>query len=110
MQELFGVMTFDLINERRTNGTVVPLRDQMVNAIQMRGVIGDFLQHVADAFKSGSLLKRARLAGLVREDVGMFTGLILGALADLCFNLEYCRRVTGHRWAYCDKGPHPRAF
>jgi hypothetical protein len=110
IQELFGVMTFDIVEERRTSGALIPLRSQMVNGKQMRAVIGDFLEHVRSSLQSGSFQQRTFLNRMLTERAAAFPGLLLGCIGDLCFNLEYVRRATGQRWAYCNEHGTPRAF
>jgi len=108
--ELFGVLTYDLASEQRKNGTQPPLRQQMVNGHQMRALIADFVSYLRDGIGSGKIKQYPNLYRDYKKNKGEFIGLALGCLCDLCFNMEYVRRISDHRWAYCNEHGAPRAF
>ncbi len=110
MVQMFGVLTTDLVEEHRTNNKKVPLIHQMVDGWHMRALIGDFLSYAGEAIKTNRINEWPRLEQEYTKDQTGFTGLVLGCLADFCFNMEYVRRITDHRWAYCDKEGHPRLY
>lgn len=108
MTELFGLLTYDIVHEVRANNRRVALARQMVNGVQMRGLIADFLSRVAEAIRAGNLPENLRLQ--YEENRAGFMGLTLGCLSDLCFNMEYVRRITDSRWSYCNEGAEPRVY
>lgn len=110
MSELFGVMTFDLVDDRRTNGTVPPLGQQMINGREMRSLIADFLQRLGEGFRAGEFERTPLLHRLRSENPDRFMGLALGCLSDLCFNLEYVRRIKDTKWSYCNRHQTPRVY
>lgn len=109
MKEMFAVLSDDIIGESRSHGNPVPLADQMVNGWQMRALIGDFLHHLGEALRSGRI-NRFEFCARALADEDRFAGLALGCLSDLCFNMEYVRRITDHKWSYCSAGARPRVF
>jgi hypothetical protein len=110
MEQLLAVVTYDKLYEHRTNGGLIPLSRQMVNGPQMKALIGDFLHYTAEAMRNGALRNRYVLEQSYARDRGIFIGLALACLSDLCFNMEYIRRITDRRWSYCDQGPSPRVY
>jgi hypothetical protein len=110
MATLFGVLSYDLEAEFRVDGRLVPIGKQMINGEQMRLFISEFLQILGQAVRSGRINEVASLAAEVEKNPGEFIGLAMGCLSDLCFNLEYIRRATDHRWAYCMKHETPRVY
>jgi hypothetical protein len=108
MQKLFGVLTFDIVNEVRANGKKVALASQMVNGWQMRALIADFLKNVGEAIRTNQLSGKAQEE--YASNKAEFMGLTLGCLVDLCFNLEYVRRITDSHWSYCNCDGQPKAF
>lgn len=111
IMQMFGVLTYDLVDEFRVNSRIaVPLGSQMVNGRQMRDVITTFLGHIKEAIQTSRLSEWPSVEAEYNRNSGAFIGLALGCLADLCFNLEYVRRITDRRWAYCNKHGKPRAF
>ena len=108
IQELFGLLTFDIVNEVRANKRKVPLDKQMVNGWQLRALIADFLGNLAEAINTNHLTSLA--ADLYAQDKSTSIGLTLACLTDLCFNMEYVRRITDTHWAYCNRGGKPKVF
>lgn len=108
IQELFGLLTFDIVNEVRANKKKVPLGEQMVNGWQVRALIAEFLGNVGEAIKTRQLTGPA--ADLYAQDKANFIGLVLACLTDLCFNMEYVRRIRDSNWAYCNKDSKPKVF
>ena len=108
MMELFGLLTYDIVNEVRANNRRVPLAKQMVNGSQMRGLIADFLSFIAESIRVNGLPDNLRLQ--YQEDKANFFGLVLGCLSDLCFNMEYIRRITDSKWSYCNRDSRPKVF
>jgi hypothetical protein len=109
--EMFGVMTDDITEERKVDGRLIPLGKQIVNGWQMRAVIADFLEHLSNAIQNDRLKDWPDLKHHYQNDASAFIGLSFGCLSDLCFNLEYVRRITDKKWAYCNRyAGHPRAY
>lgn len=109
IEQLFSVMTFELVEEHRTSGAAIPVAQRMVNGSGMQAVIGKFLENLGDALKKPDL-KYPILRDSYKASPRAFAGLALGALADLLFNLEYIRRITDNKWAYCDRAGDFRAY
>ena len=61
MMTLYGVLTYELVDESRTSGKRVPIDKQMVNGWQMRALIADFLLAVGEAISTGALKNSALL-------------------------------------------------
>ena len=108
--DLFGLVTYELAKERRiTNRAPVPSKS-MVNGVQMRGMISDLLVYLRDGILSGELQKWPILYKEYNNNQDEFIGLVLGCICDLCFNIEYIRRIQDRGWTYCNKHEGPKAF
>jgi len=100
MVELFGVATSDIDDEFRTNGTKVPLAKQIATMVRLFG----------KGISSGSHRFFPKIRAELAADAGRLMGLVFGAIADFCFNMEYVRRITDARWAYCTKADDQRVY
>ncbi len=115
MDELFGLLTDDLVDEFKIDSKTRELKKvapatQLVNGWQMRALIAEFISHVRDAIKDNHLTKYSRVEEAFNNNKSHFIGMTLGCLADLCFNLEYVRRINDNKWSYCNRHSEPRVY
>lgn len=104
MEQLFGVLTYDITGESRTSGEEVPLDERMVNGPMMRRLIADFMERTGGLMREG-FPHHPTLAAEYSASPATFMALAMGALTDFCFNLEYIRRLVGeNRWVVCLRG------
>jgi hypothetical protein len=110
MCQLFGVATTNIDNDVRASGALVPLTKQMINGPKMRGLIAKMLASFRTSVLSGNASKHPLLAQELERNPGRTTGFVLGAISDLCFNMEYVRRITDARWSYCTQSGDQRVY
>lgn len=110
MDELFGVLTYNITNEVRANGNLVPDEEAVVKGDKLRSFIGLFLGKFSEALRTGELKRDEFLWNYYSKNNKEFLGLLLGCLTDLCFSLEYIRRCGSEKWAYCTEHGEHRAF
>lgn len=102
--------TTDIDSDYRTSGVKVPMAKQMVNGIKMRELIARMLCLFGEALSKNSLNNHPQLKELFDANKSRFMGLVLGAISDFCFNMEYARRITDNRWSYCSKSGDSRVY
>lgn len=110
IDQLFGVFTEEIVDEYRTNRKKVPLADQMIDGREVRALIANFLSQLASAIQTNRISEWPELEKEYNTNRATFISLALGCLADLCFNMEYIRRITDTKWAYCDRDGQPRLY
>jgi hypothetical protein len=110
MCELFGVATTEIDKEFRAGGKGVPLSNQMIDGAKMRSLIAKMLELFRSAMLSGNVRKYPVIAQQFEKNPGRAIGFVLGAISDLCFNLEYVRRITDARWSYCTQAGDHRVY
>lgn len=110
LMELFGVATPNIDEEVRTGNGSVPLSKQMVNGPKMRKLIAEFLSRFGRSLNSGQIDKYPSIKSVLERSQAELMGYVLGAISDLCFNLEYVRRITDTRWSYCGKASDKRVY
>jgi hypothetical protein len=110
MMELFTVSSTDIDNDTRANGAIVPVNKQIVNGTMMRKLIAKMLLLFSESISSGHISRYPTVSGILDENASHLMGLVLGAITDLCFNMEYVRRSTDARWSYCSKAGDHRLY
>jgi len=110
MLELFGVASEDIDNDVRVGAKKVALANQLVDGFEMRKLIATMLLRVGEGISNGNVAKYTNVSAELAKSPARTMGYILGAISDLCFNMEYVRRITDARWSYCNEASSPRVY